>query len=296
MKSLVAIALVASMLIASMLVVSAKETNLALASNGATYTIVRLTEGPGSDEEEGPAFVGKGNGDDENFDRLNDGWKRAAEAPPKYTALLAGSARTHRIKFDLGAVKEVSSIDLYMKDNYRDVYNGNHASNRGYNKDDGFAVYSDAAGKNAVAFTLSEVNQKDDEGEDVATFYVVTLKLKKKVTTQYITIDIQAELAGKHPECEDDLYTPGAYVVSINEVEIFGGDASATPTEKATEKAEDPTQGTQQQGATETQKPATTKDSGTVEAGDSTSIAFIAIIAAISLAGAAIVLKKKKTF
>ncbi|MBQ7646000.1 MAG: LPXTG cell wall anchor domain-containing protein, partial [Clostridia bacterium] len=242
------------------------------------------------------AFVGKGNGDDENFDRLNDGWKRAAEAPPKYTALLAGSARTHRIKFDLGAVKEVSSIDLYMKDNYRDVYNGNHASNRGYNKDDGFAVYSDAAGKNAVAFTLSEVNQKDDEGEDVATFYIVTLKLKKKVTTQYITIDIQAELAGKHPECEDDLYTPGAYVVSINEVEIFGGDASsATPTE-TTEKAEDPTQGTQQQGATETQKPATTKDSGTVETGDSTSIAFIAIIAAISLAGAAIVLKKKKTF
>ena len=61
LKSLVAIAIVASMLVTSLVVVTAADDNLAA---GSTYTIVRLTDGPGSEEEEEPAFVGKGNGDD----------------------------------------------------------------------------------------------------------------------------------------------------------------------------------------------------------------------------------------
>jgi hypothetical protein len=238
MKSLMAIALVATMLVASMIVVSAEEENLAA---NATYTIVRLTEGPGSAEEEGPAFAGTKNGDDVDFNRLNDGWKKPAESVAKYTVLLAGSARTHRIKFDLGAEKEVSKVVLYLKDNYRSFYNGKHASNRGYNKDDGVVVYSDAAATKKVAFKLSEVNQKNADGEEEPDFFEVTLKFDKKVTTQYITIDIQAEQPEKyiadHPELEEDPseYT-GAYVVSLNEIEIFGGAASGTP---ATEKQDE---------------------------------------------------------
>lgn len=290
LKSLVAIALVATMLVASMIVVSAKEENI---TAGATYTIVRLTEGPGSDEEEGPAWIAKGNGDDEGFTKLTDGWAKPAQSVTK-SVFLAGSARTHRIKFDLGSVKEVSYVKLMMIDSYRSTYNGKHAANRGYNKDDGFAVYTDAAAKSSVKFKLTEEAIIDSEtNEEVPYLFWVTLKLDKKVNTQYITLDIQAELAGKHPECEDDEDTPGAYVVAINEVEIYGGKASA-----ATEKAEDPTQqqgseaaGSEAAGSEATQ--AARPTSGTTDTGDSTSVVFIALIAVISLAGAAVVLKKR---
>ena len=90
LKAAMAIALVATMLVASLIVVSAEETNLA---SGASYTIVRLSEDL-SAEEDGPVWIGEGNGDDVNYTRLTDGWKKPAESTGKYSVYTGSNLGT----------------------------------------------------------------------------------------------------------------------------------------------------------------------------------------------------------
>ena len=146
LKAILALAIVATMLVASIVTVSAAE-NVA---TGSSYTICRLSGGPGSEPEkdedgnDAVYFYGasKNQGADLDYDRLTDGFvyfeNYVAQESVIKSVMLLGTGKTQRFSFDLKGEKQIGSVVLYLYDTNRRAYNGKPAGNRGYQLDSFF--------------------------------------------------------------------------------------------------------------------------------------------------------------
>ena len=192
--------LVAAVMLISLLVAfpaftaSAADTNYALKSAGASYTIVSLD---GSGAEADPTFLGNGN--DSSFTALNDGVTNLGEVAGKYAGF-TGTGKYHRVKFDLGATKNgINKIVLQnMVNNYA------NGGNRGYVLA-GFKVYADG---NVVTSSATEAaNGEKDSYEVTITFNAVNART--------IWVDMLSAV----------------YVMTVDEVQIWASESVAPPTQ-----------------------------------------------------------------
>ena len=158
---------------------------------GVSYAYARLAGDPGSEESDVPGFANPTLNDD-NCTKLIDGETINGHETMK-SAGPAGTCRTIRFKFDLGAEKVVSKIALLdMYNSYKRDYNGRPAGNRGYDLDT-IMVFAgeDLLAMLPVGVDLAEEAYVDEEGNPSLDFFKVFITLKEEVTTRYLWIDVQ---------------------------------------------------------------------------------------------------------
>ena len=223
--------------------------NYALASNGAKYVIVRLSADGNTEEAVSEYFGGT---DDSGNKRLNDGAFGDVESASKSVAV-GGSGRTFRYKFDLGTNR--SGINRIVFKNIQDSYSADPLNNRSFDEAKFKIMAGDSeSGLKTVPFTL----EKKQLGDNRFSFDV-TLNVASGASGRYFYLE-----AGP---------VENAFVLSVDEIQIFG--ESASPSEPSGSTS-----------GTEIKSPAT-GDAG------SAAYAFTALVSSVVVA-ALILYRKKK--
>ena len=176
--------------------------NYAFAGKGATYEMVKIVENKEEEEEYASGYK------DLEFLLLNDGYTNCGETAGA-SAAVTGSGRIHRIKFDLGITREINKVVLRNMINSANTFiEGEAAGNRGYDSD---------------AFKLTvdgqEINFTKEERGVIGCGYAYDIIMTfDDIEAQYVVIEMKS--------------SDNAFVISLDEVEIFGGhDEPSTTTE-----------------------------------------------------------------
>lgn len=196
---------------------------------GVSYTLARLVADPESDEEGASPFLSYLADDD--YVLLTDGVTNDAAEIPKKSVGLAGTARSHRIKFDFGTEKTVNGIILLnMWNSYKsvDAQSGKPAGNRGYELD----TMTVLTGDDELTMFKVETENTETDYEANARFHKVFLKLAEPATTRFLWIDIQTAQPGMYGTSDD----MGSYIISLDEVEVYGDGAEAAPSASESEE------------------------------------------------------------
>lgn len=172
---------------------TAADTNYALKSAGASYTIVSVS----GDTEADASWLA--NGTDSSFTALNDGATNIGEIAGQYAGF-TGTGRTHRIKFDLGGTK--SGINKIV------LQNMINSGNRGYV----LSMFKVQAGESTSAMNNVTVSASEKDNGDKGSMEV-TLTFTA-VSARYVWVEM----------------TSSQYVMTVDEIQIWAS-SSAVITE-----------------------------------------------------------------